>query len=393
MRFEHLATSQLLNMEPQVEPFLGYLALLLAILALYLYVKQAHSYWQQQNVATPPFHFLIGHSLPRIRKTRSSWQLLDDYYQQFKDEAEYVGLYFATKPALLVLDLDLVKRILITDFAVFNSRGVYTNERDDPVGEHLFSMGGQKWRKLRNKLSPIFTSGKLKLMCPTIVRISEELTKTFQAKVERHPEGFPIKDVTSRFTTDVIGNCAFGIECNSLRDPENRFRKMGDKVFRRSFWRGISALLKVQYPNISRALRLKSLPADISKFYTEVVEQTVSYREDTAEVRNDFIDLLLKLKNEGNAADRITLQEMVSQSFIFFVAGFETSSSTMMFCLYELAKNPDIQEQARQHIQRHLANYKNELTYECLQEMDYLEKIVYGEQLLKIPIECNIYLQ
>lgn len=368
-------------MDLQVEPILLCLAVLLAVFAFYLYVKHSQSYWEKQNVPTPPFHFLLGHSLPRIQKTRSSWELLDDYYRQFKGAADYVGLYFATEPALLVLDLDLVKRIIITDFAVFNSRGVYVNEKDDPISEHLFSMGGQKWRKLRNKLSPIFTSGKLKMMYPTIVQIADQLTKTFQAKVDDHPGGFPIKDVTSRFTTDVIGNCAFGIECNSLKDPENPFRKIGDKVFRRTFWRGISALFKAQYPNLSKTLRLKSLPADVSKFYTEVVEQTVSHREDSGEARNDFVELLLKLKNEGNSADRITLQEIVSQSFIFFVAGFETSSSTMMFCLYEMARNPDIQEIAREHIRSCMGKYNNKLTYECLQEMDYLEKIVYGKLL------------
>lgn len=351
----------------------------LSALTFYLVVKKSQSHWKQYGVLTPPYHFLFGHSLPQILKQKNSWEMLGGFYNQFKGSAKMIGLYFTTQPAVLALDLDLIKRVLITDFDVFDSRGVYVNEKDDPISAHLFSIGGQKWRKLRTKLSPTFTSGKLKGMFPIMVEIGENFGKCVEKIVQENPEGFMIKNVTSRFTTDVIGSCAFGLECNSLIDPDNQFRKMGDLFFQRTFFRSMTAIVKVNFPRMAKFFGLKVVPTPVSAFFSKTVEDTVQYREESKQVRNDFMDLLVKIKNAENTDDRLTLNEIVSQSFIFFVAGFETSSSTMLFCLFELAKRTDIQDKAREHIQSVMAEHGGELTYAALMEMDYLDKIVNGK--------------
>lgn len=74
--------------------------------------------------------------------------------------------------------------------------------------------------------------------------------------------------------------------------------------------------------------------------------------------------LLLQLRNRGALSDDgniakdknesgvITDDEIVAQCFIFFSAGFDTSSATMAFAVYELAKRPDIQEKIREEIRQ-----------------------------------------
>lgn len=70
--------------------------------------------------------------------------------------------------------------------------------------------------------------------------------------------------------------------------------------------------------------------------------------------------------------------ELAGHALNLFVDGFETSSQVMAFGLYELAKNPHIQEQVHREIVEVLAKHDNKLTYESLQDMPYLDNVVYG---------------
>lgn len=94
----------------------------------------------------------------------------------------------------------------------------------------MFSLEGVAWRNLRAKLSPTFTSGKMKLMFPILVDISKDLVEALKEPATLG-EVIEVKDYAARFTTDIISSCAFGIEANSLKNPDSILRKMGKKIF------------------------------------------------------------------------------------------------------------------------------------------------------------------
>ena len=75
----------------------------------------------------------------------------------------------------------------------------------------------------------------------------------------------------------------------------------------------------------------------------------------------------------------ISMDSLAAQAFVFFLGGFETSSSTMTFCLYELSLHQDIQDRLRQEIDVVLQKHDGKLTYEGIQEMEYLDKVVSGK--------------
>ena len=79
------------------------------------------------------------------------------------------------------------------------------------------------------------------------------------------------------------------------------------------------------------------------------------------------------------------MDSLAAQAFVFFLGGFETSSTVMTFCLYALSLHQDIQDRLRQEIDVVLQKHDGKLTYEGILEMEYLDKVVSGkEKIVKL---------
>lgn len=173
---------------------------------LYGYFKYSFDYWKSRNVPHEEPSFPYG-NIKGLGKTIHTSQYFKRIYDQFKPTGEkFCGVYFFTRPLVVLLDLDLVKNVMVKDFANFNERGLYYNEEDDPLSAHLFTLDGKGWKQLRAKLTPTFTSGKMKFMFGTVVEVGERFKDCLFEVVQQHDQ-IEIKELLARFTTDVIGTC------------------------------------------------------------------------------------------------------------------------------------------------------------------------------------------
>ena len=107
-------------------------------------------------------------------------------------------MYAFVKPSLVLAEPELIKFVLTKDFTSFHDRGLYCNDRIDPLSGHLFLLGGKKWRNLRVKLTPTFTSGKMKQMFGTVVDCGEKLSQFLKPKADKR-EVIEIKDLFARY--------------------------------------------------------------------------------------------------------------------------------------------------------------------------------------------------
>lgn len=117
----------------------------------------------------------------------------------------------------------------------------------------------------------------------------------------------------------------------------------------------------------------------------------MKYRTEHKIVRNDLINLLMDAKgisvseNSPKPVREWTDEELVSQCFLFFFAGFEGVSTAMSFTAHELMANPDIQRRLMREIEDVKASLDGKpVTYEALRGMKYLDAVV-NETLRKWP--------
>lgn len=121
--------------------FVGLIGVITAL--IYFWFKKKFSYWEERgfDYVQPEFPFGtlkgVGYRVHFSQKTRA-------IYNEYKNKAKAVGLYFFTAPTVLITNLDLLKHVLVKDFNNFHDRGLYVNKVADPLSGHLFSLEGEQ---------------------------------------------------------------------------------------------------------------------------------------------------------------------------------------------------------------------------------------------------------
>lgn len=365
-----------------IEIFCG---IVIVLLLFYYYSVANYNFWKKQGVPGPKPIPLCGNIAPILFAQASAGDCIQSIYNKYKGEP-VVGIYLRRKPALLISDPELIKIILIKDFAKFSDRGINFNEVAEPLSQHLFSLEAKRWRPLRTKFTPVFTTGKLKEMFGMIIECVNTLDKNLETMVAK---GDPIdcRELASKYSTDVIGTCAFGINMNAMSDKESQFRQVGKEFFNTTLDRVIRNRLRDSTPKLYTLLGYILPYSYGTNFFMNTVLDVMEHRKKNNIFRNDFIDALIETKAHPEKLGDIELTDslLAAQAFVFFLAGFETSSSTTSNALYELALNHDIQDKLREEINEHYQTNNNEWNYENIKMMPILDA-VFKETLRKYPL-------
>jgi cytochrome P450 family 6 len=374
---------------------------------IYLVNKYFFSYWTRRDVFQVDPTFLVGNIGRLFTLKATMGDIFGEIYEKYRNK-RFLGGYLSYKPMLIVHDPVLFQDVMIRDFTTFHDRPTPGDAAENfPLVGNLFNLRGQKWRDIRIKLSPTFTSGKLKAMFPIMRDCGKVLQDYTEKNIKNGNNVFDPKDLLARLTINIISSVAFGVENDCINEPDNVFRTMGLKMFEPSFRNGVINTMAFFTPDLFTKLKINPFLPELGDFVYSLVNQTVEYREKNNFYRNDFMQLLLELKNKGYvSADKkdedevewkeevskngkitkLTIDELAAQAFVFFGAGFETSSSTMTFCMFELARNKDVQRKVQEEIDRVMKSAGPEgITYDLLAEMKYLDCCV-DETLRKYPI-------
>ncbi|XP_046623904.1 probable cytochrome P450 9f2 [Neodiprion virginianus] len=350
----------------------------------YHYLTKNNGYWEKKCVpcpkgAVPGF----GHFFSMYLMRKNVFQLGEEFYNEMPGRS-MVGLYNAGNPTLLVRDPELVKAVLQTSFASFNSNGIEVDPQLDRLGaKNPFFLVGDEWKSSRQLLSLAYTPGKLKYIYESINVVCASFVKYLNNKVNQGNGEFEIelKDLYSKFTAEVAASSAFGVEGHSFsEDEDGTFTKIGKTIFQPTIIKGIKTMLILFVPLVAKVLKARFMPLEVQQLLVKLVKDMIKYRTDHNVQRKDSLQLMIDLKKSGTI-DPSTGREYDDETIIghattFFIEGYETSSVTLSFFAHLLASHLEIQQRVREEVLT-VAEKHNGITYEALQEMTYLEQALY----------------
>ncbi|KAF9415662.1 hypothetical protein HW555_006761 [Spodoptera exigua] len=318
----------------------------LLIVSLWVYSKwlSMKGYWKKLGVPHEPVHPLFGSMSFLQKKNPGTWMI--ELQQKYRS-SPYVGIWIFWRRGLVINDPELARKILVKDADVFRNR-MLASGKSDPMGAlNLFTVDDPLWTSIRRRLTSVFTGSKL--------RGWQEL---YQAKVEDliyrinsdNEKGIVIelRPLFADYATDIIGESSFGIQCQSTRDSTGPLRLMTKEFEKYNHWRGMAWSSIFFLPEMVDIFRFSFWPKNTVAYFRKVFKAMVEERggfEKDIDGKRDLLDALLKMKIDAKKENQdMDLDILISNAMIFLQGGYDTSSSTLTYTVYELAYNPKYQK-------------------------------------------------
>ncbi|KAI1883397.1 hypothetical protein AGOR_G00231020 [Albula goreensis] len=319
------------------------------------------------------------------------------------------GYYLGRRPVVVVADPDMLRQIMVKEFSSFPNR-MTIRAATKPMSESLLLLKDERWKRVRSILTPSFSSARMKEMVPLIHAATDTLMGNLQGFAQSG-ESFDIHRCFGCFTMDVIASVAFGTQVDSQKNPDDPFVHHAQKFFSFSFFRPVMFIL-IAFPFLIAPLSgiiPNKTRDEMNSFFVSCIQKIIKQRDEqpASQRRRDFLQLMLDVRSSKecvglehfdvvNQADErapdshspthdaqqrralkriMTEDEIVGQAFIFLLAGYETSSSTLAFVAYLLATHPECQQRLQEEVDDFFTRH-DAADYHTVQELKYLDMVI-----------------
>uniref|UniRef100_A0A1B0CD20 Cytochrome n=2 Tax=Lutzomyia longipalpis TaxID=7200 RepID=A0A1B0CD20_LUTLO len=334
--------------------------------------RSAKNYWKKIGIPYIPGRPFIGSGF--VFKQSMGEFFMDLYNDPGTKNEPIAGFYFFHKPSLLIRDPELIKRILVTDFNVFMDRIFSSDPISDTVGVNLLPMvKGEKWKKVRFGISPVFTGNKLKNFFLIVKQTCDEFDVKLAADTAKGTAEYDVKHLSGLLTVDMIAQCFFGVKANSLTNPKSEFYENANAMTEFTLRQTFAFFCGGFFPEYAQTLKITLFPRSVNKFLQETINYVMSNREASGVKCNDLIDILITMKKTQK--EIFDGDVLVGQAATFLAAGYETTSSAISFALYSLAKHPEVQEKLRKEILEEIEK-SGGVTYEGIHNLEYTNMVI-----------------
>ena len=319
------------------------------------------------KIFTPPYPRPPKNKRGLVKRFLRGWHswihvLFDKSYTMKMGEIRLPGrtMYIAN-------ELPLVDRILRGGTA-FPKHSELVRNLDPLIGNSVFSANGADWESQRAMVNPAFAHTALGRSMPLMVAAADDLVARIEAAAR---EGRPvdIDPMMTHVAADIIFRTLFSQtldaeRSNIIHSAFGRFQRLAHSA---------SMLRLYGLPAGWFEKRSKGPARAIHDVFRPIVEARYAGFHGRGEAgTRDILQSLIKAKHPETGA-HFTCEEVMEQVSTIFLAGHETSASTMTWALYMLGECGHIQTRVREEVARVAGGQP--LTGTILKDMGQLRNI------------------
>ncbi|PKI77758.1 hypothetical protein CRG98_001882 [Punica granatum] len=294
-----------------------------------------------------------------------------------------------------------VEYILKTNSDNYGKGGYNHSLLSDLLGDGIFTVDGEKWRKQRKISSYEFSTKVLRDFSSAVFRTNAAKLANILSKVAVNNQVVDMQDLFMKSTLDSIFKVAFGVELDSMCGSSEEGTKFGnafDDASSMTLWRYVDVFWKIKkFLNIRSEAKLKKntkiINTFVSKLIRSKIEQMNNSKDDPSMKKEDILSRFL----HANETDETYLRDIILS---FIIAGKDTTAATLSWFVGMLCKYPHIQEKVAEEVKKmvdlrdvtNFADFTSRLNDESLEKMHYLHATITETLRLypAVPVDAKI---
>ncbi|RIA87211.1 cytochrome P450 [Glomus cerebriforme] len=331
-----------------------------------------------RKIPGPPSENLFyGHIRTIMTEESSEPQLR--WVKQYGNIVKFHGMF--NEPNILVADPKIIQEITVNQ--VYDYVKAPSASATAVFGRGLLFAEGDDHKRQRKMMNPAFTYSNIKEMVPTFTRISLILKDLIEDKIKLGESEIILTPYVSKATLDIIGLVGFNYEFNSLTSP-NELAEAYDSLMNAPVTGSRIAmnLLSNYIPYVRKIpveinRRFHHGCAIIDRVSKKLVEEKYNEAKNGELKGKDLLSLLININKTLPDEEKMTDDELKYQIMTFLIAGHETTSISVCWALYLLAKHPREQDLLREELVRAFPDKsKFNPTLEDINALEYLNCVV-----------------
>lgn len=248
------------------------------------------------------------------------------------------------------------------------------------MGTNVVGVQTEDWKRHRAVINPAFDFAYIRGFADVFNTVADRLIAEL-SKLD-HSAPIHVHDWTQRYTLDCLGLTAFGFDFESLKNPDNEFAA----VYHRLVGSGGAFspkrfLIPLGLADILPTSENRRLQKDIDE-WQKLLDRMTKFGETAQDT--DLAAQLLKANAPG-AQNYMSLQEIKSNIAIFFIAGHETSATSIASTMWYLARHPEIQQKVYEEVVK-VCGKDESPTFQSQQELNYMTQTIYESNRLTSPV-------